>query len=180
MTVIDEKILEKYRKVKALAERGEGGEKKTAQKVLSRMERNYPGIKEEASAEEEIPPEPNRPHWSDLWKKQQDSRSWQDHVKNFTHAASGAFEWASHFAGEAFSVHEAQRLAQHHVKITPKDHQTGALACNIRIPPEVAQRVYQQFTDEQITVFVNTLSQRMASELFFHIVGEEDGQEGAG
>ena len=177
MSDISEKVLDKYLKVKALAERGEGGEKKTAQDLLKRMERKHPGLKEAAETEEsreDTPPEPERPHWSDLWRQQQEAKSWQDHVKNFTHAASGAFEWASHFAGEAFSVHDAQRLAQNHVKITPKDHQTGALACNIRIPPAVAQRIYQQFTDEQLTVFVNTLSQRMASELFFHIAGEEE------
>ena len=158
---------------------GEGGEKKTAQSLLNRMERKHPGLKKAAESEEEkeIPAEPDRPHWSDLWKKQQEARSWQDHVKNFTHAASGAFEWASQFAGEAFSVHEAQRLAQNYVKITPKDHQTGALACNIRIPPHVAHRIYHQFTDEQLTVFVNTLAQRMASELFFHIAGEDEEKE---
>ena len=35
----------------------------------------------------------------------------------------------------SFSVHEAQRLAQQHVKMSMKDNNTGSLSCNIRVPP---------------------------------------------
>jgi hypothetical protein len=170
----DQKVVEKYKKIRTLALQGVDGESSTAQGILLKLERKHPGIKQYIEAEEarKNPPAGDRPHWSDLWKSQQ-SQSWQDKIKNFGEAASGAFEWASHFAGQAFSVREAQVLAQNAVKVTTKDHQTGAMACNIRIPPEIAQRICAQFSDEQLTVFVNTLSQRVASELFFHIAGEE-------
>ena len=149
MNDADTKALEKYLKIKALAERGEPGERENARKLLQRMERKHPWIKMEAArreVKEETPPEPDRPHWSDVWRQQQEARSWQEHLRNFGSAASGAFEWASQFAGQAFSVHEAQRLAQQHVKLNIKDNNTGSLSCNIRIPPAIAQRVYQQFT----------------------------------
>ena len=43
-----EKTLNRYLKVKALAERGAHGEKEAAQRTLGKMEKRYPGIKEEA------------------------------------------------------------------------------------------------------------------------------------
>jgi hypothetical protein len=55
---MDEKILDRYRKVKALAEKGADGEKVAAQKILERMQRKHPGIDRAASAEPVVAPDP--------------------------------------------------------------------------------------------------------------------------
>ena len=47
---MNEKTLERYLKVRALAERGEGGERTSASTILADLEKAHPGIAEAASA----------------------------------------------------------------------------------------------------------------------------------
>tara|TARA_Y100000310_G_scaffold60141_1_gene55498 strand:+ start:1105 stop:1587 length:483 start_codon:yes stop_codon:yes gene_type:complete len=47
---VNEKLLLRYLKVKALAEGGDGGEREVAKKILRRLEEKHPGIEAAASA----------------------------------------------------------------------------------------------------------------------------------
>ena len=63
---IDDKILERYLKVKTLWERAEGNEKANAAKVMGSMQNAYPGIEQWATgsdAAQRVPTEPG-PSWT--------------------------------------------------------------------------------------------------------------------
>lgn len=63
---IDEKILERYLKVKTLWERAEGNEKANAAKVMGSMQNAYPGIEQWASGSDvaqKVPSDPG-PSWT--------------------------------------------------------------------------------------------------------------------
>ena len=73
------KLLERYLKVKALAEGGEAGEKASAQKILAEFERKHPGIgqaaaahqaaKEQAASPSRAPSGPRPPRARGNWEE---------------------------------------------------------------------------------------------------------------
>ena len=172
--------IDRYLKVLALANQGVGGERDAAKATLERMEKRYPNIKMEAhvhvQASQHTNPSPHSSpegrHWSDVYKEQQQERSWRDYIDQLSKAATDAFGWASQFASTAFGVREARVLAENHTTIRVKQNNTGSVTTTIRIPPEIKMRMDSVMDDERLQVFCSALAERFGNELYTHLYYE--------
>lgn len=184
MNIPDKKI-DQYNKVLRLVETN-SPEANAARNILSRLEAQYQGIKEAArvqrmteegtqhghSNSDGFNSHSNQSrHWSEVYNENNTRQSRWDKVKK---AADGAFSWASQMAGHVFGVQEAQMMARDFVSITSRDNKSGSLTINIRFPEHIIDHAIWDFSPEQKTVFINTLSSRFFDELSEIITSTED------
>ena len=182
---IPEKILERYIRVRKLALSGVDGEKDNALRMLTKMQGQYPDIEEEAtfwerinsddfeeSSEEESSSE-ERPHWSDVWKQQQQERNnpWKSRFDQFTQTATNAFSWAANMASHAFGVQDARNLAmdQGYTNISHRKNPSGSQTINIRLDEDTLAYL-RQLNDEQRATYCNAVAQRLAVELYQSLI----------
>jgi len=174
-------ILERYINIKKLAEHGVGGEKVNAQRMLEKLEEKHPNIAYKAKLwqqlndgkvnEPEVEIEDDRPHWSDVFNNyQKRNANWRENISNWSNRATDAFSWVANVASQAYGVHEARNLAQeqHYSTISSRRNATGSVSYNIKLNPETVQAC-AHMNDDQKQVFVSTLSQRLAQEIFYTI-----------
>ena len=122
---IPQSVIDKYNKVRMLAQRGEGNEAKNAKRILENMVRQHPGIKEAAAktrhrekqADRQVydQPEPQGRHWSDVYQEQTEAKVEREHRKErwkeWKDKAGSFFQWAAESAHQAFSMHQLQEWA---------------------------------------------------------------------
>jgi len=153
MTQFDESLLKRYRGLVGLAERGEGGEKTNASRLVSRMRKKHPGIHAAAFApppEEEPfipPPSPPGDTLRDIF----------DRVMQ--NARSGA-AWAAGAAYEALKLQTAAEEAEE-VEIRTKDLASGKWQVAVKIPHEDLEEMIQGYSDEQADTYATTVAERV-------------------
>lgn len=180
-----DKVLERYVMLRRLARQGVGGEKDNAQRIMQRMRNEHPNIDREAdvweramgqdSGTQQPPPEPedNRPHWGDLYQRQQRERQeaqWKQRFTQWGQAASSAFSWAADVASQAFAANEARILATEntYTNIQIRRNTSGSMTFNVRLTPETLSYL-QGLSEEQQSVYANTVAQRLANDIFNNI-----------
>ena len=174
-----EKMLDRYIKVRRLAEQGSEGEKQAAQRVLSKLEAQYPNIRTEAETWERLtegdlddptPPPQEPPHWSDIYQRQQKEqrqKEWKSKFNEWGQTASSAFSWVAGMASNAFSAQAARTLAidNGYTRIQVRHNESGSVTLNVRLTPEL-QTYLTALSEEQKAVYANTVGQRIAADLY--------------
>ena len=177
--MIPERMLDRYIKVKRLAERGQGGEQAAAKRVLVKLESEFPNIAKEAAVWEKLtegdiedpePPPEEPPHWSDIYQQQQRQHrqnEWKRKFNEWGQTASSAFNWVAGMATQAFSSAEARTLATEnsYTRVQVRHNDSGSVTLNIRITPELHNYLIA-LSEEQKAVYANTVGQRIAADLY--------------
>ena len=190
--MIPKEKVEKYLKIKALAEQGAGGEKESARRLLAKMEVEFPGIGSQAaktqkqqdesdafadgySAWNEGPvPEPTantnpRAHRSG-------SRvNWDDLLNFAKSAVNNAYDFASHVA----SAWVGRQLAEDYVTVAIRETQkSGNVSVIFRVSDEVLgyaenlnlvqqqafRQVFHEMLDEKLNELMGTLDENEMDE----------------
>ena len=133
--MIPEKVLERYVRVKALAERGYQGEKKVAQAMAQKLRAEYPGID---AASSHIDPNggDDKYWWPGRTSQAQTGGNWE---KLFSYAQDfwGA---ASSFAETITEAARGASLATQ-VRLTSRVIKSGNLLIGFSMPMEVYEKV---------------------------------------
>jgi len=175
-------VITKYNKVWMLAQRGEPNEAHNAQRVLTNMERQHQGIKEEARKtrekekkhEEEIyengEDDPTR-HWSDVYhekeQKKKDRQDRQEKWEKWKTKASSFFNWAAHSAHEAFSIQQLQEWA-YDVEIRLRENKSGSVSAAIKIPQNIVWKV-DQLPPQHRLIFSRLVGQMVEQEMYEYL-----------
>mgnify|MGYP005642585897 CR=1 FL=1 len=138
-----EKTLNRYLKVKALAERGAHGEKEAAQRTLGKMEKRYPGIKEEAeelarsrasahpSTSPAAPHSGSRQGWNPFLGK---AGNWE----NIFRQAAGFYSTVMDVVEEVADAYYGRVLAENEVEVSGS-RRKGDLFIRVKIPLKTAK-----------------------------------------
>jgi hypothetical protein len=127
-----ESLLERYRAVTALAERGAPGERDNARRIMEKMERDYPNIRFQAYPPKPPPPPPETTEW---WEsgRARPAGSPPNPFNRWREAASGAFTWVSEVASEIIAANQARSLADSIVEMQTKWLPSGKWQMSLRI-----------------------------------------------
>lgn len=112
---MEEKIITRYLKVKALADKGTEGEKKAASKILHRMENKHPGVSAAASAHQRqtsdtpIPQNGGASGAEGAWSRM--TGNWE----NIFQYAAGVYQTVQEIVEEVSDVLQGQELADEEV-----------------------------------------------------------------
>lgn len=162
-------IIERYKNISALAERGQANEAQNAKGMLSRMEEKYPGIKDIA-----FPPKRKKTHNQPYtnedifrdFKKDNESSIWE----TFTEKASDFFTKVKDFTYGAIGIQAAKNLVSECKFVSRENASSITVAC--RVPYEVLDRTYDM-TEEEKFAFLEEAAQKFADELALHIYIED-------
>jgi hypothetical protein len=184
MEAYDDALLRRYLAVKSLAERTTvEGEKQNALRMLERMEQQYPEIAEQATilqdvqnyqenAQQAPPPSESHQqsvHWTEWFANKQKKERFQQQSATFAEQASSVFTWAANFANHAMGFSEARSVAHTMVEIKSKHNPSGSLTVNVKLPPGVYGYCKDGMNDDQRTVLVRIIAERLAEELFVQL-----------
>lgn len=141
-----EKDILKYLKVKALAERGEPGERRAASRIMAKLEADNPSLARDAASYQrkqeqssgDSPP-PGQPHPAGVWPKE--GAAWGEHPpphgtgnwENIFKWAGAAFNQAYGFAETVANAVAGRQLAQE-ARATTKLSRSGNILITIRMP----------------------------------------------
>lgn len=172
-------VLEKYEKVQRLYQHATtDGEKQAAFAQMQRMESKHPTLKQDLARknarQNPPPPQPEKRDWWDVYAEQQKAKSWRTYVDQFSHAAAGAFSWASQFASTAFGLREARLLAYQHTTLKIKKNSTGSMTTNIRITPEMLHHMKSVMNADRLEAYCTALAERLGNELYHQLAEELD------
>lgn len=147
-----ENLLDRFRAVDALAQRGAPGERDNAQRIVARMEAEHPGIRKAAypppPPEWEEPPPPSGPRW-DRWRDM----------------ASDAMGWAANVAQELLATKEAQNRADEICEIQIKYLPSGKWQMALRMDERDLRLARRELTAAQKIEFVRHILAAMETEL---------------
>ena len=143
-----DKIIERYIKVKALADRGVGGEKESAAAILSDLEKRHPGIREAASSRPKEaagngppPPSPYQGTYPDPFpgnasrnypKPPPTNGNWE----NIFRYAQGIYETVKEVVEDASAAQYGRNLAESGVEVTAGSRERS-IYVRMKIPFEV-------------------------------------------
>lgn len=172
----EEKIVERYRAVCALEERGATeGERSAASAQRQKMDEKYPGIRLEAfpppppqdagfdpfrswrtQQPEEEDPRAQRGGWSDFFGGQQ--RRWQD-------TASDVLGWAAKVAQEMSSLGTARAYAESITELSTKMLQSGKWQISVRFPLRDLYAVSANMNEAQRQEFARYVASMVEAEV---------------
>ena len=141
--VISLKLAEKYRKVRALAKEGEGGEREAAVRVLAQLEQDHPGIREIAL------------HGSDIREAANTSHLEGGNWENIYGFVRSAYATATRVADVLVDAQRGRGLADE-VEATHRVSSAGNLLLGFRMSLDVYQRVLE-LTPTQLNAFRQSL-----------------------
>lgn len=122
----DEKTVQRYIKVKQLAESGVAGEQKNAEQILRRLEEQHPGIRQAAESYLKAQNNQNQAGGS---AGQGFPRSWQD----FFRQAEAIFETATEFVENVADVQQGRILAENEVDVDSQVTRAGNLIIRVKM-----------------------------------------------
>lgn len=173
----DEQV-QKYIKVKALADRGAEGERASASRILAKMRQDYPGIAQAAAAweakqskdnEPEPPPEEQEIplEWSD--DDLESSSRWSN-IFNFARAAmNNAYDFASHVA----NAYVGRQLAEENIECHTKSTKAGKIVITLKVPVTVYTYAVQSLNDVQKQAFRQVMHELLEDQII-ELMGEEE------
>ena len=147
-----ESLLERFRAVDSLAQRGAPGERDNAQRIVTRMEAENPGIRAEAYP-------PSAPEWEPEPDAQR--RPWE----RWRDVASGAFDWASKVASEVLDAERARALADEMCEIQIKSLASGKWQMALRLDERDLRQAARTLGPMQKIEFVRHILAAMETEL---------------
>jgi len=161
-----EQLLDRYKKVASLAERGEAGERTNAEKAQQRMEGKYPGISYQAKlrdtqAKSHPTPGPFEASNGAFGGAEARESMWN----RWADVAGSAFAWASEVAGEVASVEYARQCAKHFVQIQAKNLPSAKYQISARIPLRDLYGCAQDLTPAQKHAFAQYVGTQVAEAL---------------
>jgi len=176
---IPDKKIERYIAIRKLAlESTNEGERAMAQKLIAKMQKEYPNIEHKATLwqrleeddVESFTRQQEPPHWSDVYQQQQKDRKeaeWKQKFTQWGQAATSAFSWAATMASQAFGIQEAKNLAmeQSFTTITMRKNASGSKSLTIRVQDQTIA-YFRNMTEEQRATYCNAVAQRVASEMY--------------
>jgi len=157
--MIDTKTLDKYLKVKALAEQGAEGERDNARKIAEKMEHSFPGIREQADRRKEEKEAP-APQWDDPQPQPWRGGNWEE-LFNF---ARGFVNEAYGFANTMANAYVGTHLAERNVGPATRRTRAGNVVISFSMP----FRAYQDASDLngiQQTAFRQAMHEMLDAEL---------------
>lgn len=148
-----EALLERFRAVDTLAQRGAPGERDNAQRIVAKMEADNPGIRRFAYPPEPTPAEPaTRNGRARPWER------WRD-------VASSTFDWVSNVASEVVAAEEARTLADEMCEIQIKSLSSGKWQMALRLDERDLRQAARKLTPLQKIQFVQHILSAMETEL---------------
>ena len=179
---VPEKDLDRFIKVRRLTKSNQEGERDAALRLLERWRNEWRlkgvNIDDQADIHERLTegsvddPSEEPPHWSDVYNQQQSEREaeWKQRFSQWGQAATSAFSWAANVASQAFAAQEARVLATEDIytRIQVRQNPSGSMSLNVRVSPETLAFL-DRLSDEQKIAYVNTVAQRVASDLYHKI-----------
>lgn len=168
-------IIQKYLKVKVLAERGEQGERDNAARIVASMLKNHPGLDKEAIAWQRAQhqEEPD-PYPSGVWPGEENKPSdtnesrfggnWEN-IFNFARSAmNNAYDFASNMA----NAYLGRRIAEEHVERTTKFTKSNNIIISFKmdvavyeyldtlngVQKQAFRQALHEYLDEEITELI--------------------------
>jgi len=187
----EEKVVERYKAVYALAEQGVAGEKENALRIRAKMEQMYPGIREQAfpppppqedgfdpfrSWRTQSPPEPDE----DRRQQQQRQRSggWDDFIGGFAkgppqgqggrrwqETAQDVLGWAAKVAQEMSSLGTARAYAESVTELQAKMLQSGKWQIAVKFPLRDLYAVAGNMNEVQRQEFARYVASMVEAEV---------------
>jgi hypothetical protein len=148
-------LLDRYKKVASLAERGEAGERDNAERQREKLEKKYPGISYQAQLR-------------DKQEKEQAYRgpgafdaSNTERWKRWGNMAETAFAWATEVAGEVANLDYARRCADELVEIKASNLPSAKHQIAVRIPLKALYSVGHHLTPAQRQLFAQMVGAKV-------------------
>tara|TARA_B100001778_G_C18566499_1_gene620395 strand:+ start:203 stop:700 length:498 start_codon:yes stop_codon:yes gene_type:complete len=149
-------LLDRYKKVATLAERGDGGEQANASRQQAKLEEKYPGIG----------------YQSQLRDKQREDRNYKgpgpfdvgstERWKKWGAMAETAFTWATEVAGEVANLDYARRCALDLVEIKASNLSSAKHQIAVKIPLKSLYSVSHHLTPPQKQVFAQMIGSKVS------------------
>ncbi len=155
-----ETLLERYRAVTALADRGAPGERDNARRIIEKMERDYPHIRVYAYPP---PPPPETTEWWESGRARQPGSP--NPFNRWREAASGAFTWVSEVASEIIAANQARSLADSIMDMQVKWLPSGKWQLALRIDRRDLADAVEELTPMQKTEFIRHVLSSVEAEL---------------
>lgn len=133
----DEPTIQRFLKVKALAERGVPGEKDNAQRILQEMERDYPGIRAQALRHKSAPPPKNPSSAPSPASNAANNQkgNWENIFSQFAGMAGVVFDFAQTASHAIVGAQLAQQV-EHYTRIVKSE--------KVLIALKMPQHIYWQ------------------------------------
>ena len=179
-------IIEKYIKIKALAEQGAMGEKDNARRIMKKMEKEYPGLEkavvqfeaqnnpepEEPSATSWTPPPTPKPQPAKGGSKY--GGNWEELFNFARSAVNNAYDFATHVA----NAWVGRQLAEDYVTTSIRETKTGNVSIIFRVPDGVLdyaanlnlvqkqafRQVLHELLDDQMDELIGTMDEQEEEE----------------
>ena len=157
-----ETLLERFRAVYTLAERGAPGERDNARRIVEKMERDYPNFRVYAYPPTPPPPAPETTDW---WESGRARQPGGTPFNRWREAASGAFTWVSEVASEIIAANQARSLADAIVELQVKWLPSGKWQMALRIDRNDLAEAVDGLTPVQKTEFIRHVLSSVEREL---------------
>ncbi len=148
-------LLDRYKKVATLAERGDGGERANAKKQQTKLEEKYPGIGYQTHLKEKQ--EKDRAYKGPGAFDASNTERW----KKWGSMAESAFAWASEVAGEVVNLDYARRCATDLVEIKATNLSSAKHQIAVKIPLKALYSVSHHLNPAQKQVFAQMVGARV-------------------
>lgn len=154
----DDKVFEKYLKVCALAEQGDGGEASNARRIADKMAREHPWLPEAKLAHEEAAAQQSQ---APAWEGPQEppERPWADIFS----AAQNMYSRVSDFAESVSQARKGALLASA-CKVSARISRGGNLIVGTSIPDHILEEL-EECNLTQLRVFRNELLERLENQM---------------
>ena len=164
-------IIERYKKICALADQGKDGEADNAKRLKEKMQKKHPGIHKEA-----YPPKGSSFFDfkgfddSDLFQrepKKRDSAAWE----TFTEKAGDFFSKVKDFTFNAMGIQRAKEVAKDCTFTSRENNVSVSVTC--RLPDDILDLVFTM-TEEEKFAFLEELAQDFADKVSEFIYEDPD------
>jgi len=171
-------LLDRFRNVDALAQRGVGGERDNAARILRDMEKKYPGIRMQAFPRS---PQNDAPHLDAFTAASGNfggAAASPPPPKapgfDWRNAAQDAFGWAARMAAEVAASKEMERVVASITEVQSKNLSSGKFQVSVRFGAEELGYYLNRMTPVQRAEFIERVTGLFKEELTYAITPEEE------
>ncbi len=154
-------IINRYKKVCALAERGQTNEAANAKTIKENMEKKHPGIKIEA-----FPSTKNESIFEDF-RSTNENNIWD----SFTEKASDFFSKVKDFTYSAIGIQAAKNLVNEG-RFTVRDNRSS-VSISFRLGDDLLHRIIG-LTEEEKFAFLEEAAQQFADQLSVYVYDDDE------
>jgi len=147
-----DQLIDRYRALYRISTEGTEGERANARGPIAKMQRDYPGIYDQAFPPAPPPPPPPTIDPANIWSR-------------FREGAASTLGWAARVAAEVAAAEEARSFADDTVEITIKVLNSGRWQAAIRIQEHDLEFAARNMTPVQKIEFVQRITSALEAEL---------------